>query len=380
MNEALKKIVVTEYKGRNTCFIFNDNRAESIFFDNSSGINLGDIYVGRVAKVKEDLKACFVDFQKGITGFLPFENVFGLTLLQREFDGRLMEGDLIACQVVKEPQRGKPYFLTMKLSISGIYSVAEIDDKKLHFSAKLSKEYISLYHSRFEDLMLKTGLVVRTNAENSDIDEVISEASNLSESLDEVISNSMTRVLYTRLFSGKSAVYNRIKDINIDSYSEILTDSKEIFESLQGLNKLRLYTDSFPLKTLFSFDRAFSEATEKKVMLPYGGFLYIEPTEALTVIDVNSGKFDKKANKDEAVKQVNLLACNEIARQLVLRNLSGIIVVDFINQKGSEELLSKMNELLKNDSVKAKAIDITPLGLLEITREKKYSPLHETLK
>ena len=377
---TLKKIVVTEYKGRNTCFIFKDNRAESIFFDNSSGINLGDIYVGRVSKVKTDLKACFVDFQKGVTGFLPFENIFGETLIQREYDGRLMEGDLIACQVVKEPQRGKPYFLTMKLSLSGIYSVAEIDDKKLHFSSKLSKEYISLYHDRFESLKLKTGLVVRTNAENSDIDEVIFEASNLSKTLNEIVSNSETRVLYTRMLSGKSAVYNRIKDINIDSYSEILTDSKDIFDSLNGLNKLSLYTDSFPLKTLFSFDRAFSEATDKKVMLPYGGFLYIEPTEALTVIDVNSGKFDKKSDKDEAVKQVNLLACKEIARQLVLRNLSGIIVVDFINQKGSTELLSQMNELLKNDSVKAKAIDITPLGLMEITREKKYSPLNETLK
>ena len=377
---TLKKIVVTEYKGRNTCFIFKDNRAESIFFDNSSGINLGDIYVGRVSKVKTDLKACFVDFQKGVTGFLPFENIFGETLIQREYDGRLMEGDLIACQVVKEPQRGKPYFLTMKLSLSGIYSVAEIDDKKLHFSSKLSKEYISLYHDRFESLKLKTGLVVRTNAENSDIDEVIFEASNLSKTLNEVVSNSETRVLYTRMLSGKSAVYNRIKDINIDSYSEILTDSKDIFDSLNGLNKLSLYTDSFPLKTLFSFDRAFSEATDKKVMLPYGGFLYIEPTEALTVIDVNSGKFDKKSDKDEAVKQVNFLACKEIARQLVLRNLSGIIVVDFINQKGSTELLSQMNELLKNDSVKAKAIDITPLGLMEITREKKYSPLNETLK
>ena len=377
---TLKKIVVTEYKGRNTCFIFKDNRAESIFFDNSSGINLGDIYVGRVSKVKTDLKACFVDFQKGVTGFLPFENIFGETLIQREYDGRLMEGDLIACQVVKEPQRGKPYFLTMKLSLSGIYSVAEIDDKKLHFSSKLSKEYISLYHDRFESLKLKTGLVVRTNAENSDIDEVIFEASNLSKTLNEVVSNSETRVLYTRMLSGKSAVYNRIKDINIDSYSEILTDSKDIFDSLNGLNKLSLYTDSFPLKTLFSFDRAFSEATDKKVMLPYGGFLYIEPTEALTVIDVNSGKFDKKSDKDEAVKQVNLLACKEIARQLVLRNLSGIIVVDFINQKGSTELLFQMNELLKNDSVKAKAIDITPLGLMEITREKKYSPLNETLK
>ena len=377
---TLKKIVVTEYKGRNTCFIFKDNRAESIFFDNSSGINLGDIYVGRVSKVKTDLKACFVDFQKGVTGFLPFENIFGETLIQREYDGRLMEGDLIACQVVKEPQRGKPYFLTMKLSLSGIYSVAEIDDKKLHFSSKLSKEYISLYHDRFESLKLKTGLVVRTNAENSDIDEVIFEASNLSKTLNEIVSNSETRVLYTRMLSGKSAVYNRIKDINIDSYSEILTDSKDIFDSLNGLNKLSLYTDSFPLKTLFSFDRAFSEATDKKVMLPYGGFLYIEPTEALTVIDVNSGKFDKKSDKDEAVKQVNFLACKEIARQLVLRNLSGIIVVDFINQKGSTELLSQMNELLKNDSVKAKAIDITPLGLMEITREKKYSPLNETLK
>ncbi len=377
---TLKKIVVTEYKGRNTCFIFKDNRAESIFFDNSSGINLGDIYVGRVSKVKTDLKACFVDFQKGVTGFLPFENIFGETLIQREYDGRLMEGDLIACQVVKEPQRGKPYFLTMKLSLSGIYSVAEIDDKKLHFSSKLSKEYISLYHDRFESLKLKTGLVVRTNAENSDIDEVIFEASNLSKTLNEIVSNSETRVLYTRMLSGKSAVYNRIKDINIDSYSEILTDSKDIFDSLNGLNKLSLYTDSFPLKTLFSFDRAFSEATDKKVMLPYGGFLYIEPTEALTVIDVNSGKFDKKSDKDEAVKQVNFLACKEIARQLVLRNLSGIIVVDFINQKGSKELLSQMNELLKNDSVKAKAIDITPLGLMEITREKKYSPLNETLK
>ena len=143
------------------------------------------------------------------------------------------------------------------------------------------------------------------------------------------------------------------------------------------------YSDKLvTLAALFGVEKKLSEALSSKVWLENGGFLYIEPTQAMTVIDVNSGKYDKKLISEEAYFQINISAAKEIARQIVLRNLSGIIIIDFINMKNKEnnkKLLEFLGELFRNDLNSARIIDITKLGLVEITRKKTGKTIYEQI-
>lgn len=377
------KLVVSKYKNYKAGFLFKDNHIEELFLDSSNAFNVGDIYVGRVSNVKDDIKACFIEFCEKQIGFLPFEEINKDMLINRPFDGRLKQGDTVCVQITKEPLKTKGASLSMNLSIPGKYSIIVTDDKKIHISSKINKIKAKDLLDKLSGLSFDYGFIVRTNADLNDFDLIVSEVKAGSSILSGVIDKMKTIKLYSRLYSGKTSLYERINSLDKSKYEEIITDDEEIYEELKTLDNVRFYNDSFPLKALFSFDKAYLTATSKKINLKNGAFLIIEPTEALTVIDVNSGKFDKKLSKDDYIKSVNEEACIEIAKQLRLRNLSGIILVDFINierEEDKEALISLMKKEIKQDSLKTTVVDFTTLGLMEITREKKYASVYDLIK
>ena len=155
-------------------------------------------------------------------------------------------------------------------------------------------------------------------------------------------------------------------------------------EMPEDTEKLRFYEDTgLSLKALYRLEKGLNDALAARVWLKSGAYLVIEPTEALTVIDVNTGKYTGGRDKQETIRKINLEAAREIAGQLRLRNLSGIILVDFVDldkKEAQEELLLYMRELLKRDSMKAAAVDMTALGLMEITRKKQKKTLAEQAK
>mgnify|MGYP000508954607 CR=1 FL=1 len=169
---------------------------------------------------------------------------------------------------------------------------------------------------------------------------------------------------------------------------EILTDDKKIYEELsvflqeempEDCNKLRFYEDrSYPRKAAWRLEKGMDEALSTKVWMKSGAYLIIEPTEALTVIDVNTGKCVTGKNKQETIRKINLEAAREIAREIRLRNLSGIIVVDFINMDAAENrklLMEEFASWLKRDPIKTTLVDMTALELVEVTRKKLRKPL-----
>lgn len=174
-------------------------------------------------------------------------------------------------------------------------------------------------------------------------------------------------------------------------YSEILTDDPQIYRQLSEgdhpllkQKSIRFYDDpAISLRLLYSLERGMEEALDTRVWLKCGGYLVIEPTEAMTVIDVNSGKNEAKKAGEDTYYQVNLEAAEEVARQLRLRNLSGIIIVDFINMAEKErqkELLETLKNLTTGDRQHPRIVDMTPLGLVEITRKKSHPTLAEQFK
>ena len=164
----------------------------------------------------------------------------------------------------------------------------------------------------------------------------------------------------------------------------VITDKKQIFDELSK-NKIncKFYNRDLPLFKCYSLEKHLMSGINKKVWLNSGAYLIIEPTEALTVIDVNTGKAELKSNKEETFYKINIEAAHEVARQLKIRNISGIIIVDFISMRNKENeqiLLNKMNEILKYDYSRCIAVDITKLGLMEITRKKGKKSLYEIIQ
>ena len=185
-----------------------------------------------------------------------------------------------------------------------------------------------------------------------------------------------------------------IRDRDTESLSEIITDDPILYQQIkeyltcyqpEDLQKLRMPEDSsISLDRVYRISLQLNEALQKRVWLKSGGYLVIEPTEALTVIDVNTGKaVTKKKNVQETFFQINVEAAKEIAKQIRLRNISGIIIIDFINmqeEKAREDLLYTLKEFVKQDPVKTTVIDMTALSLVELTRKKERRPLYEQVE
>ena len=378
------KIVITKYKDFNAAFLFKDGNIDELIISKEKAFNVGAIYIGRVSMIKNDLKACFVEFTEGSTGYISFEDIYPECLLSREYDGRLIQGDLVCVQVTKDPVKTKGATLSMRLTITGGLSVMTLDDPGIHISSKLNKDFKREADAFFKGKSFGFGFILRTNSAGASFSEIEAEIVKNAEVLKSITSVMKFRDAFTCLYKADSSFIQRIRNIATSRYDEALTDDKEMFEVLTDLKNLRLYDDvSMPLKALYSFDKAFDLATARKVDFKHGGYLCIEPTEALTVIDVNSGKFTGNISKEEAIHKINLEAAREIARQLRLRNISGIIIVDFINESDESylsELKSTLYQEFKKDNLKAVMVDFTPLGLAEITREKRYGSIYDELK
>ncbi len=369
------KAVITRLDDRIICFYIEENKAVEIFFDedgiNDDDVRTGNIYVGRVSNVRKDLNCAFVDIAPGKPGFLPLSSGFE----------RLKQGDEIPVVVTAQAQKNKPFSLSTEICIHGDLAVAIPEKGEIRVSSKLAKEEKARLKETAAKLNLPTGVIIRTKACDAPESRLSAEIIRLSDKLHEILQAAPSRTVYSKLYEALPVFYERIKELGAE---EIVTDIPEVFDDLSktmGEVNLSFYKDnSMPLSVLYGLNKKFSEATDKKVNIRTGGYLYIEPTEALTVIDVNSGKIDKTRSREDLVKETNLEAAKEVFRQLRLRNLSGIIIIDFINFESEEEkneLSSLMKELAKRDPVKTTFMDFTRLSLAEITRQKKYRGLQD---
>ena len=199
-----------------------------------------------------------------------------------------------------------------------------------------------------------------------------------------------TRICYSCLIGAPKEYLSELKNIYQEGLTDIIIEDKTIYieakayiekEQPEDADKLRLYEDKLlPLHKLYGIESQLTNALKERVWLKSGAYLVIQPTEALTVIDVNTGKCISKKKDDEAYLKINLEAAKEAARQIRLRNLSGIILVDFINLSKEEymdELLRVFRQELQKDPIATSLVDVTKLQLVEVTRKKVRKPLHE---
>lgn len=414
---GMQRLVITKIKDATVSAVCEELSVRSAQLLSDDTI-LGNVYVGRVENVSDNIGAAFIEYEKGKKGYYAFSDNQHHIFLNPKNNQRVCQGDLLLVQVTREAVKTKEPTLSSRISISGRLAAVsvrmdDLTESSVFISKKISdealrstmKSCVRLCLNRLEKTAdwelaarvvqgLKLDIIVRTNAENASMEQLGAEVEKLCSRLCAMLSHANVQSAFTRLYSGDDGCLEDVKNLRGSRLEKIITDLPEVYSTIRdylllnepaSVEKLELYDDpTLPLEKLYNLGGQITAALKERVWLPSGGYLVIEPTEALTVIDVNTGKFtgNRKLQKNTYMI-INRQAAQEIARQLVLRNLSGIIIVDFINLESpqeNKELLAYLSELLRLDPVQATVVGMTRLGLVEITRKKVKKPLHEMFK
>ncbi len=409
------KLIFTDYHGQSCALLIHDNRLKAARFFSGQQSKIGAVYICKVKNAVKNLDAYFVEIggKEREICFLSKKDALHPFLLNRPWDGRILEGDEFPVQVIKDAQKTKQASVTTLISLSNEYFALSVGETKTGYSNKFTvdeKKYlkeilagaqwalpqIDLPHMTSDSkVSLPIGLVVRTQAAKlTNEQSLYKHFIELSDCFSNLYQTALHRTCFSCLKTALTPWQTALEQLAYPGeYEEILTDDIQLFQQIQDSNtvpdgkQIRLYDEQqsaqLPLSKLYGLDSKFETAFARRVWLKSGGYLVIDPTEALTVIDVNSGKYEARKGIEETACHINMEAAEEIALQLRLRNLSGIIIVDFINMKDKshqDALLNYLKTLVTNDKQKTTVIDMTPLGLVEITRKKSYKTLAEQLE
>ena len=376
-------------------FLMNNKECLEISCDIEEERSLiGNIYVGKVKNIVKNIDAAFVEIKKGLLCFLPLSEAEGAIFTSHKENAKLVVGDELLVQVLKDGIKTKAPVVSTNLNFTGRYFVFTTKRKdELGISNKLDAEE----RTKFQEYIHKKnaepfGIIIRTNAKNASEEELDNEYAYLKEVYQNVVGYGIHKTAFSLLMEDEAPYIKQLRNIRQEELEEVITDDKDIYErALEflkdhqpgDLEKLRLYEDeSYSLWKLYGLETVLDDATRTRVWLKSGGYLVIEPTEALTVIDVNTGKYDGNKNADATFRKINEEAAIEATKQLRLRNISGIIIIDFIDMKREADkldVLSVLNTELKKDPVKATLVDMTKLNLAEVTRKKVKKSLREQL-
>ena len=398
MKTLSSKLIITPYNGEIASITFADRHPVDICIERpEAGYQVGDIYIGRVQNVVKNIRCAFLDLGNGVTGYYPLDQKVSPFYTQKGASQNIQQGDELLVQIKKDAVKTKALALTAELSVSGRYLVAVIGSSQISISSKLDRQtkdnWKALLQDTFDHREHKIGWIVRTNAQEATQEQILREARYLQEYCYKLLDTAKYRVAGTCMHSVGAEYLNLIKGARSGEVEEILTDSTDIYEKVKNylegfqpedLNKLTFYQDKLqPLYKKYPVETAIDESLRERIWLKSGGYLVIQMTEALTSIDVNTGKYDGKKQSEETFLKINLEAAKEAARQMRLRNLAGIIIIDFINMKkeeNNEYLLSEMRRFLRQDPVLTVLVDMTPLGLVEITRKRTRKTVAEQMK
>ena len=370
----MKKIIVEcLISSQKTAILEDDKLIELLIEDNKNSKKVSNIYRGIVKKVIPGIQACFVD--------VGFEK---LAYLQLDKDSNIKAGQDILVQVNKEAVGTKGAKLNTEISLAGRYLVYIPTNDRITLSNKIldEKERFRLKKIAKSVSNDSEGLIIRTEAVGCTKEELEQDIKALKEKYEEILKEYRLgigpKLLYKELdFSSKY-----IKENVNDETEKIITNDISKYEELKKiLESIKIeYKDKLILEEnkdifdLYRVENQIDKALNKKVWLKSGGYLIIDKTEALTVIDVNTGKFTGNLKLEETVYKTNIEAAIEVCRQLKLRDIGGIVIIDFIDMHKAtykKEVINILNEELKKDKRKTEVLGMTRLGLVELTRRRE---------
>lgn len=332
------KVIIIRNHGVLYGFLLENGKITKISREEKNAYPIGTVLVGKVTNVLKQTEGAFVRIDgKNTMAYLPLseKELSSIRVTNRKADGRVLQNDDVIVQIKKEPQKTKPYL------VSGI-------------------------------------LECNRNTCNNESTDLIGQLENID-------LYGQNRTVYSILYKPDVFYVEMILSLGNRENMEVVTDCEDVSKHLTDCGiPCRFYMDTqISLSKIYSFDTRIKELLAKKVYMKSGAYLVIEPTEALISIDVNSGKAQKNVDHESYSLQVNMEAAKEVAYQLKVRNLSGMILVDFINLNRPESKKQLMNTLcseISKDKITTKFIDFTRLGLAELTRKKTEKPLSYVLR
>lgn len=351
---------------------------------------LNSIYVGKVQNIVANIGAAFIDIG-GVNCYYDLSQAKHAFFTNKIGKKPLCIGDELVVQITREAAKTKAPTVSSNISFTGRYAVLTFGNTRIGASAKISKLQREELKAKLQVLKNEDyGIILRTNAKDVPFEVVLDEIKKLQNRLEHLKETAMHRTCFSCLEAAVKPYIADLKNVYLDGLEEIIVEDGDVFEEVrsyleteqpESLTILRKYEDrALSLAALYNLRKVRERALNKHVWLKHGGYLVIEPTEALTVVDVNSGKDISKKNTVESYLKINMEAAQEIAKQMRLRNLSGIILIDFINlddEDAMQKLLKSFRYYLSKDPIQATLIDVTGLQLVEVTRKKVRKPLYE---
>lgn len=380
--------------------VVDENVLQDLFVERTCARGLvGNVYWGRVVRVLPGMQSAFVDIGLERTGFLHVADLFeahGENGEVKPIERLLHEGQALMVQVAKDPIGTKGARLTTTISLAGRKLVYLPRDPHIGVSARIEdeamRENLRTLLQSVRPETEKGGYIIRTSAEEgATAEEFLDDMAYLSRLWEQIRESAATKPAPTLLYQDLSLAQRVLRDMVHQTTEAIEIDHEETFHALvefadrfvpDVLDHLKLYQGDRPLFELNGMEDEIARALERRVDLKSGGYLVFDQTEAMTTIDVNTGRYVGKRNFSDTVFKTNLEAAQVIARQLRLRNLGGIIIIDFIDMSCDEHreaVLAELRRSIASDRTRTTVSDFTELGLVEMTRKRTRESLAHVL-
>ncbi len=395
----MRKVILSMKTGEKRGAVTEDgNIAQWLFEQENELTRSGNIILGKVEDIVPGMEAAFVNIGAERNGFLYRNELIGyLPYRENEDQGKapsvsslLTKGQTIVVQVTKEETGNKGVRLTEDISLPGKYIVYMPHANYVAVSKKMKSGEVREKWRSFGKTALKDqeGMIIRTVAESAEEGAVLEELGRLRDQHEEMMQKTKEAAPPYLLFDQSSLIYRVHRDLFTDGKTEVITDDYQAYQSLlkwsgdDARERLQLYQGKEDLFDAFGLGQQLDKSLKKHVWLKNGGFLIVESTEAMTVIDVNTGKYTGKGSLRETVLKTNTDAAYAVAEQLRLRDIGGIVIIDFIDMKQEEDKAVVLKALKKGTSADPGLTNIagfTHFGLVEMTRKKVRKPLEELL-
>jgi ribonuclease G len=382
--------------------VLDDGKLINLFIERGEPL-AGNIYKGRVANVLPGMEAAFVDIGLERNAFLHVGDIRSQRLAGEEVEEsfgrgaiaeRLRAGQEILVQVTKEPMGSKGARVTTYVALPAYYLVLMPTVNYVGVSRRIENEQERRRLRQLADRVRPKGMgvIVRTAAEGATEKELADDIQFLLQIWTRVEERSRASKAPALVYQDLRLIRRVVRDQFTDEVTQFLIDSPEEFRRVQDLlnsfasklkSRVQLYRDAEPIFEHTGVEKEIEKALHRKIWLKSGGYIVIDRTEALTVIDVNTGKFVGKTDLATTIFRTNMEAVGEIVRQITLRDIGGIILADFIdmeNEGHRKQVLAALHEAVRRDRAKFHIIDLTQLGLVEITRKRVHQDLEEVMR
>ena len=388
--ENVERVMVVRQQGARTQIAVLEDGivVEHYINQSSSGSLVGNVYLGRVQNVLPGMEAAFVDIGKGRNAVLYAGEVnwdaAGLDGQPKKIETALKSGDPVLVQVTKDPVGQKGARLTSQISLPGRFLVYVPNNPMTGISRKLPDRERSRLKTILKAVVPEdAGVIVRTASEGASEEELGRDVARLAAQWTDIEAKSKTASPPTMLYGEPDISIKVVRDIFNEDVKKLIVSGADAWETVEQYvsyvapdlaDRLEKYVGTTDVFTEYRIDEQVAKALDRKVYLPSGGSLVIDRTEAMTVVDVNTGKFiGQGGNLEQTVTKNNMEAAEEIVRQLRLRDIGGIIVIDFIDmvlESNRDQVIRRLIECLGRDRTKHQVAEVTSLGLVQMTRKR----------